>query len=298
MELAMAQQPTFVTLWVGNNDILAFATRGGLFPITDVQQFAVDYAAILDNLQAVGAQIVLGNIPDIMSCPFFTTVGPGIGLKLQEIGLPGLVYGKTSGETGVALVNDLFANNVFVLLSGSSAATYIGDQTGAYYTVNGIPVPPGVNTAFPFGLAAENPWPNNLILDPDEIAVATQVVAVYNGIIEGEAVARNFGFADVKTLLSRIATQDGLVINGKTFTSEFITGNSFSLDGVHPTSQGYGIIANEFIKTINTKYGASIPEIDVSTIPGSLNFAPINGYPMGKYGIPNIPHGALDHVIF
>ena len=36
----------------------------------------------------------------------------------------------------------------------------------------------------------------------------------------------------------------------------FITGNPFQLDEVHPTTQGYGIIANEFIKTINEKYGA------------------------------------------
>ncbi|PKL87696.1 MAG: hypothetical protein CVV23_14125, partial [Ignavibacteriae bacterium HGW-Ignavibacteriae-2] len=35
LELAIAQNPTFVTLWIGNNDILAYATRGGLFPITD-----------------------------------------------------------------------------------------------------------------------------------------------------------------------------------------------------------------------------------------------------------------------
>ena len=74
-----------------------------------------------------------------------------------------MVYQTTSG-IGQATVNDLFSLNVLILLTGSSAASLIGDVTGAYYTINGIPVPPNVNTAYPFGLAPENPWPNNLII--------------------------------------------------------------------------------------------------------------------------------------
>lgn len=37
-------------------------------------------------------------------------------------------------------------------------------------------------------------------------------------------------------------------------------------------AQGYGIIANEFIKAINEECNAQIPLVDVSTIPGSLVF--------------------------
>lgn len=296
MELAMAQQPTFVTLWIGHNDILAFATRGGLFPITDVQQFSADYNTILNNLQAIGAQVVIGNITNVKNIPFFTTVGPGIGLSLQANQIPGMVYQTMTGGIGQATPDDLFAGNVLILLTGSSAASLIGDVTGAYYSMNGIPVPPNVNTAFPFGLAPENPWPNNLTLDPDEMAIVDQIVGAYNAIIEGEAAARGYAIADVKTLLANIGSPTGIEVNGITFTSRFISGNAYSLDGVHPTSQGYGLIANEFIKAINTKYGATIPHIDVSSLPGSLVFA--KGVSVSKYGIPIIPHGALDHVIF
>jgi len=296
MELAMVQQPTFVTLWIGHNDILAFATRGGLFPITNVQQFAADYNTILNNLQAIGAQVVLGNITDVKNIPFFTTVGPGIGSNLQANQIPGMVYQTMTGGIGQATPDDLFAGNVLILLTGSSAASLIGDVTGAYYSLNGIPVPPNVNTAFPFGLAPENPWPNNLTLDPGEMAIVDQIVAAYNGIIEGEAASRGYAIADVRTLLASIGSKDGIVVNNITFTSKFISGNAYSLDGVHPTTQGYGLIANEFIKAINTKYGASIPPIDVSSLPGSLVFA--KGVSIGKYGIPDIPHGSLDHILF
>ena len=100
---------------------------------------------------------------------------------------------------------------------------------------------------------------------------------------------------DVNALLTTLAT-NGLDYNGIHFTSAYVEGGFFSLDGVHPTSQGYAIAANEFIKTINTKFGASIPLVDVSTVPGSLVFT--SGTTMGKYGIPKIPYGALDNIMF
>ena len=290
----MAQQPTFVTLWIGNNDILAYATRGGLFPITSSQQFSDNYNAILDSLSTTGADIVLGNIPTVTYAAFFRTVGPGIGLKLQENQLPGMVYATSSGF-GSASVSDLFSYNVLVLLTGSSAAEFIGDQTGAYYTLNGIPVPSGVDINYPFGLAPQNPFPNEFVLDPDEISIVNMTISAYNNIIESQAATRGLAYLDADDLIQKIGTT-GLEYNGVNYTAEFVQGGFYSLDGIHPTSQGYAVVANEFIKVINQKYNASIPLVDVSTIPGSLVFT--QSVSMGKYGIPKIPQGVLDHVVF
>ncbi len=294
LELAVAQEPTFATLWIGNNDILAFATRGGLFPITSVQQFSDDFNTILNALASTGADIVVGNIPDVKYASFFRTVGPGIALNLQQNQAPGLVYAKTFGDPGLATIDDLFNFNVLVLLSGSSATAYIGDVTGKYYSDNGLTVPPGVDTNFPFGLAPQNPWPNNLILDPDEISAIDLTIAAYNNIITTAVTAGGYGSLDAFSLIRQIGTT-GLEYNGINYTAEFVQGGFYSLDGIHPTSQGYAVIANEFIKVINQKYGASIPLIDVGTIPGSIAFSNIS---MGKFGIPRIPHGALDNILF
>ncbi len=133
-----------------------------------------------------------------------------------------MVYQTMTGGIGQATPDDLFAGNVLILLTGSSAASLIGDVSGAYYSLNGIPVPPNVNTAFPFGLSPENPWPNNLTLDPDEMAIVDQIVAAYNAIIEAEATSRGYAIADVKTLLSNIGSQGGIEVNGINFTSRFI----------------------------------------------------------------------------
>lgn len=295
LELAMAQQPTLITLWIGNNDILAFATRGGLFPPTSASNFQNWYTEILTSLHTTGAQIIIGSLPNGLLTPYFHTVGPQVGVKLNLLSLS-LVY-QTTGAPGIALASpsDLISGNVLITLTGSTAAGYLGDDTGAYYSENGIPVPPGVNTAYPFGLTPENPFPNGLVLDPTEIAAYIALRDGYNQIIT--TLAASFGYYVINwdNLYTSLSTT-GIEVNGVGFNANYLSGNFFSLDGIHPTSQGYGIVANEFIKAINSKYGASIPQVDVSAIPGSLYFT--ETLPMGKYGIPQIPYGALDNILF
>lgn len=74
---AAAQNPTFFSLWIGNNDVLGYATSGGLdeADITDPQMFAGAYTTIVTSMIEAGAeQGVLLNIPDVTNVPFFTTV--------------------------------------------------------------------------------------------------------------------------------------------------------------------------------------------------------------------------------
>lgn len=86
---AAAQNATFFSLWIGNNDILSYATSGGSGidqtgnfdpstyggnDITDPNVFASVYSAQVDALTAGGAKGVLVNIPEITSIPYFTTV--------------------------------------------------------------------------------------------------------------------------------------------------------------------------------------------------------------------------------
>ena len=99
---AAAANGTFFTLWIGNNDILGYATNGGTFtnPLTGETTQALDhnvtnnitpssysssditnnnvyagvYQQLVAGLTANGAKGVLVNIPDVTSIPFFTTV--------------------------------------------------------------------------------------------------------------------------------------------------------------------------------------------------------------------------------
>ena len=74
---AVAQDPTFFTLWIGNNDVLGYATAGGVdeSEITNPQMFTGAYTQIVNTLMESGVSGgVLVNIPDITDVPFFTYV--------------------------------------------------------------------------------------------------------------------------------------------------------------------------------------------------------------------------------
>ena len=53
-------------------------------------------------------------------------------------------------------------------------------------------------------------------------------------------------------------------------SSTFVSGGAYSLDGLHFTPRGNALLANEFIKSINTYYGARIPEINAGNYRGAL----------------------------
>ncbi|AXT54091.1 G-D-S-L family lipolytic protein [Aquimarina sp. BL5] len=76
LEDAMNQNPTFFSLWIGNNDVLGYALTGGdgTDPITDTGVFSQAYNALIATLTSVGAKGVIANIPDVTSIPHFTTV--------------------------------------------------------------------------------------------------------------------------------------------------------------------------------------------------------------------------------
>ncbi len=91
IEDAVAQNPTFFTLWIGNNDVLSYATSGGIGvdqnatnnidpstygpnDITNVNVFGAVYQQLVDALTANGAKGVVATIPDVASVPFFTTI--------------------------------------------------------------------------------------------------------------------------------------------------------------------------------------------------------------------------------
>jgi hypothetical protein len=98
---AMSKNPTFFTNWIGANDVLAYATSGGVGldqtgngnpgsygpnDITDPGIFASVYSTIVSTLAQNGnAKGVVATIPSVTSIPYFTTV-PYAPLTAQSIG--------------------------------------------------------------------------------------------------------------------------------------------------------------------------------------------------------------------
>ena len=99
---ALAQSPTFFSLFIGGNDVLGFATTGGdgTDPITPTATFDFAYKTLVDNLTAKGAKGVVANLPYITTLPHFTTV-PYNPLTASVLGLGNVA----AGEAGIAALN-------------------------------------------------------------------------------------------------------------------------------------------------------------------------------------------------
>lgn len=276
---AMGKAPEIVTFWLGANDVLGFATTGGTKPTspTSGSIFAFLYKQALDTLRATlpNAKILVATIPDVRAIPFFTTVGPkmaagipaGLYLRYQKHGNSGPAFDSTRlTESGAPLIT----------LKASAYALLIGQKTGKWYKDNTYPaLPAGIDTNQSFGFHPQNPWPDALALDADEQTNAINYVYSFNATIQSVAALDKADVFDAYSFFNGVKA-NGYSIAGEKYTADYISGGLFSLDGVHPSSRGYAIVANEFIKIMNSKYGMSVPYVDISKIPGIPS-------PLGKY---------------
>lgn len=250
---------TFFTCWLGNNDVLTYATNGAVAVasnpfsnLTDTTSFGRGYRNIVRTISKTGTvKGVVANIPNVTNVPYFTAVAvPTIiaGIKANP-NLPNAAAASLYITTGTGTVREANANDLLVLPSSA--------VIGSASTTPGNPLPVGVG----YGNTQANPLPSQFVLDAAEIAIIQTRTTQLNNIIAKTARQYKVGLADMNTFFSTVAL-GGIAINGTANNAGFIRGNLFSLDGVHPTSRGYAVIANEFIKVINTTYGASIPQVN------------------------------------
>lgn len=279
-------KPTFFTDWLGNNDVLGFAASGGLVPLTPVADFSTKYAQVIDALTANGAKGLVANIPSVTNLPLFTTVpvtavmaGVGANLvpdavKAQLTAGLGLTPAQAATirfglfiRTGTGSVREANANDLILLPSRAlvgAPSTTSPFPGGFGIAIAGLAPAQAAGLAF---AAPANALPNSAVLDAAEVTAATTRTYELNQVIYNNALRKNLAHWDANTFFTNTA-KSGLVINGVSNTTSFITGNLFSLDGVHPTPRGYAVAANEMIKVINVKYNAHIPGIDATAYRG------------------------------
>ena len=230
---------TFYTVWIGNNDVLNAALSGVALEgvtLTPKATFQTQYTTLLGALKQgrPSAGIVVGTIPDVASIPFVTTVKPYVTLPTGS-----KLY--LFGEAGQLTDAD------YVTLGASSLI-----QAG-YGLSPTKPLPEGSVDAT--GLHA------GVILRAAEIAAIRARTTELNTVITGVASTVGGKVFDANAFFADVVAH-GYIVGGIKLTASFLTGGMFSYDGVHPQSLGYAIIANEFVKTINSGFGANVPEVD------------------------------------
>jgi lysophospholipase L1-like esterase len=232
--------PTFVTLWIGNNDALGAATRGIVndLTLTPAATFEAELKLVTDAIAARGAKMAIANIPNVTSIPFVNTV-PRILVNPATM-QPVLVNGNPVpliGPDGPLVAGD------FVLLT---ATTELAQGRG-------IPVALG---------GSGQPLSDAAVLNSFEAGVIRDRIAQYNTVIQTVATAKGAALIDANAAFAQIG-QSGINVGGISYTAAFLTGGIFSYDGVHPTAFGYGVVANLFIDAINAKFGNEIDHVNL-----------------------------------
>ncbi|MGH1518738.1 G-D-S-L family lipolytic protein [Chryseobacterium sp. JK1] len=330
------QKPTFFSLWIGNNDVLLYATNGGtnsqtvgttttyttatvqtgnmnpatykMNDISDPTVVAGSIKGILDNLKSVGTtKGVIANIPYVTSVPYFTTVpynpltpallganlttlntslyGP-LKQALTAFGAGDRINLLSSTASNPVLIKDVALTDLSAQLTaaltpslGLATATAFGQIFGqarqatkddyilltssSLIGTNAPNIPAPVNV---YGISY--PLQNQHVLTKTEAGYVKTAIDAYNGSIKSLADAYGLAFVDANAKMVELNGQSGILFDGVKYTAKFVTGGAFSLDGVHLTGRGYGIVANEFIKSINAKYKSTLPQVDPNKYSG------------------------------
>jgi len=243
LEQAIGAQPTFMTVWIGSNDVLTAVLAAT--PIDGITMTPVDFFAGLYG-NAVGAlatttaaDIVLINVPYPTDTPFATSLDPFVDI-------PGLGRWYLMADTG-PLTDDDF------LTLGGGALLAMG-----YGLPGGPPLPDNMN------LLTGEP---GVVLRADEVDIINAQIDGYNAAIDQAASAFGYPVFDVNALFAEITSGEFVpMYGGTTLSNQFLLGGIFSYDGIHPQRIGYALMADELIQFINAEYGSEIPRVDMAEV--------------------------------
>lgn len=245
VEWVEALRPSAVLLWIGNDDALQAALATDPAKLTAQAQFQSDFNEVVRRMSATHARLVVANLPDPTVVPFFTPA-PVVALVVgQPLATIGPPLGLAAGDR---VTPDAFPL-ILAILAGH----------------------------------AQGPLPANVVLTAAEASTIRAAVDGYNGAIAAEAARYDGVVVDIHTRFNEIAA-NGFKVDGTVLTTAFL-GGMFSLDGIHPTSAGYQIIANDFLATMNAKLGTSMPPVKVVAPPPPTTVTALVGRPVTALGV-------------
>ncbi len=256
---ALVLNPSFFSLWIGSNDILGYALDGGEGDnILPPEEFRAAYQYLVQQLTQGGAKGVTANIVDITTIPFFTTV-PYNALLLTD---PDVVAALNMAYAEAPHIEFDIGPNPLVVVDTEHPAGFRQLETGELILLTALDGIQNENWGSQVPLTAE------YYLSLEQINHIAEAVNEYNDIIHNTATETNMAFVDVNELLRE--AEPGIYFDAIGFSTDFVSGGIFSLDGIHLSSRGNAIVANEFIAAINTQYNASIPKVAIGNYPGII----------------------------
>jgi len=253
VQKALMAQPTFASIWIGNNDVLGFAVQDGrtnaptgLAGITPVATFTANYDAMISQLTAgaPGLKGVLMGVVQVSNAPIMFPAAAFQNATFK---------GGFDAIAGTATTLDPScgpAGAGFTSLINTFLAFQI--RTGAHPALIAC-VPGGASGAIPA------PVGDILVLDPTEQTTLTTRINAYNAYIAQKATDIGFAYVDPNPILVTLKAGNTVVRQAPNFAATGTFGTGMSLDGVHPGAAVQREIANALIPAINAKYGTTLP---------------------------------------
>jgi hypothetical protein len=249
-ELQRAREvaPTFVTVWLGNNDVLGAildtGDAGSAANVTLPATFVTRFNAFMDSLDSFGTiqgGVLIGAV-QVTGAPYVST---GRAYFAASQAIPTLTV-NANCLAGAPIPGGGPADSAFVLVPFHYGAPKVAQAAA------------GTPTTLDCS-------------DPHVISVAEAInmitsVALYNQTIAQEAAARGWGYLDPHPLLTAVSADPTRVRPFPAFppspdaqTAPF--GTAVSRDGVHPSTSTQLLIAQVLRDSINAHYTAAIPAI-------------------------------------
>ncbi len=256
------QIPTLNGIFGALNQIFAQVDPSRIIVFSETEASAV---IVKDEDLADISAIITGGL--LSNLPAFEAFIAQFGLPPQAAPLVANLLGVTYGQTRQATESDLF-----VLPSSSVIGTVNTDNVVALMGMGLSQALAGQFSVEGVSLPLEDKW----VLTPQEQAAIATATMAFNTTIETVANGNpDVAIADLRAVLEQAATV-GYPYDGYTMTTDLVFGGMISLDGVHLTARGYGLMAREFLVAIDTAFGSNFIEAGFTPDAGSLptNYSP------------------------
>ncbi len=242
VQRALDADPTFVSIWIGNNDVLQPGLSGLFQPIVSTQaQFVTAYDAMVGQLLA-GAPELKGVLIGVAKVQYLPSMVSGALLFASPA-----AQGAISAAAGKPVAIDASCNGSASLVN---VPLIIGAIRGTHPPV--IACTKGIYPA---------PVGDVYVLDAAEQATLTSAIDAYNTYIKDKAAAIGFAYYDPNVLFAAKRANGEIppfpLFNLTTGTF----GTLISNDGIHPSGAGHRLLANELIAVINAKYNTTLQPV-------------------------------------
>lgn len=257
VDRALMADPTFASIWIGNNDVLSAAISGVLTAVPGVSPGVTSQANFTQRFDAIVTQLT-GRAPDV----------EGVMIAvLQVSNSPALFPAALLFNATVKAAFDQAAGGVTTLLPTCTPTTtsLISFQITATYRA----LPAGAPRPISCDKSTATPQNSLLgevfVLDAQDIAALTALINAYNTHIQQQATQLGWAYFDPNPTLTQLKANGSIPAFPNLADPANPFGQYVSLDGVHPRRAGHVLVANGVIDAVNAKYGTTIPKVDVAT---------------------------------